>query len=139
MSGRTRGRPTINHADAPLQETVEEQHPSLQFATIEQFTALQDQIFTIMNMLQRVTASPPPAENPPAVEIPPSKTMQTQEITSTSRYSIPANWENLLDEKVDEAIATKEEYGTTNFHKMRSIYRIDDECTLPDEVQRANW
>ncbi|KAL2501102.1 Retrotransposon gag domain-containing protein [Forsythia ovata] len=48
---------------------------------------------------------PPAVEILPAVEISPSETMQTQEMMSTSRYSIPANWENLLNEKVDEVIA----------------------------------
>ncbi|KAL2552401.1 hypothetical protein Fot_06020 [Forsythia ovata] len=104
MAGRTRGRPMIDHQDALLQETEEEQHPPLQFAIVQQFTTLQDQMTTIRNMLQRVTAPPPAAEIPPPVEIPPSETMQTQEMTSTSRYSIPAKWKNLLNEKVDEAI-----------------------------------
>ncbi|KAL2549763.1 hypothetical protein Fot_11293 [Forsythia ovata] len=128
MSGRARGRPRINNLDAPLQENAEEPHPPLQFATIEQFAALQEQMFAVVNMLQRVIAPPtaveniiatvntpvtdhpPAAENPPAteihptVEIPPSETMQTHEMTSTSRYLIPANWENILNEKVDESV-----------------------------------
>ncbi|KAL2457881.1 Uncharacterized protein Adt_46176 [Abeliophyllum distichum] len=48
---------------------------------------------------------------PLVVEIPPSETMQTQEMTSTSRNSIPANWENILNEKVDEAIARRKNRG----------------------------
>ncbi|KAL2456264.1 Retrotrans gag domain-containing protein [Abeliophyllum distichum] len=50
---------------------------------------------------------PPVVENPQAVEVSPSETMQTQEMTSTSRNSIPANWENILNEKVDEAITQR--------------------------------
>ncbi|KAL2466740.1 Uncharacterized protein Adt_42591 [Abeliophyllum distichum] len=37
--------------------------------------------------------------------------MQTQEMTSTSRYSIPANWKNVLNKKVDEAIARRKNRG----------------------------
>ncbi|KAL2501877.1 Uncharacterized protein Fot_35725 [Forsythia ovata] len=78
MSGRARERPRIGNPDVPLQETVEEQHSPLQFVTIEQFTALQEQMSTIVSMLQRVTAPPTAVEdtlaakNPPAIENPPS-------------------------------------------------------------------
>ncbi|KAL2532159.1 hypothetical protein Adt_05510 [Abeliophyllum distichum] len=119
MAGRTRGRPVIDHQDEPTLEAGEEQNTSLPFTTIQKFTTLQDQKTTIMNMLQRVPAQPttteipqtaevkipPVVEIPPAVEVPPSETMQMQEMTSTSRNSLPANWENILNEKVDEAIA----------------------------------
>ncbi|KAL2457520.1 Uncharacterized protein Adt_46337 [Abeliophyllum distichum] len=37
--------------------------------------------------------------------------MQMQEMTSTSRNSLPANWENILNEKVDEAIARRKNRG----------------------------
>ncbi|KAL2502201.1 hypothetical protein Fot_36049 [Forsythia ovata] len=78
MLGRARERPRIGNPDVPLQETVEEQHSPLQFVTIEQFTALQEQMSTIVSMLQRVTAPPTAVEdtlaakNPPAIENPPS-------------------------------------------------------------------
>ncbi|KAL2471197.1 hypothetical protein Adt_39333 [Abeliophyllum distichum] len=119
MSGTTRGMPRIEHPDAPSQETTEEQQPPLQFATIQQVTILQDQMSTIMEMLQRMTTSfytpeAPPAEEaplaaevPPAVDIPPSEATQTHEMTSTSRHSIPANWESILNEKVEEAITRR--------------------------------
>ncbi|KAL2519804.1 hypothetical protein Fot_23727 [Forsythia ovata] len=78
-----------------------------------------------MEMLQRMAAQPrtseaPPAnevppttevplaaEIPPAVEIPPSETIQTHEMTSTSRHSIPVNWEIILNDKVEEAIVRR--------------------------------
>ncbi|KAL2547259.1 hypothetical protein Fot_16492 [Forsythia ovata] len=80
-------------------------------------SVLQDHMSNIMNMLQRMTApmptleilptteTPLATEIPPTVEISPSETMQTQEMTSTSCYIIVANWETLLNENVDEAIA----------------------------------
>ncbi|KAL2483345.1 uncharacterized protein Fot_44789 [Forsythia ovata] len=40
-------------------------------------------------------------------------------MTSTSHYSIPTNWENLLNEKVDEAIARRK-------NRRRSIYIKED-------------
>ncbi|KAL2544424.1 hypothetical protein Fot_13657 [Forsythia ovata] len=107
MAGKTRGRSRIDHQDTPLREAAEEEQHPLQFTTVHQFTALQDQMTTIMNMLQRVIAPLPAAEIPPAFEIPPYETMQTHEMTSTSCYTIPANWENLLNEKVDKAIARR--------------------------------
>ncbi|KAL2550918.1 hypothetical protein Fot_12448 [Forsythia ovata] len=102
---------------------AEEQQPPLQFATIQQVTILPDQMSTITEMLQRMTALPPiskiplAAEVPPVAEAPPtaevllavkilpSKTIQTLEMTSTIRHSIPVNWEIILNEKVDEVIA----------------------------------
>ncbi|KAL2457876.1 Uncharacterized protein Adt_46171 [Abeliophyllum distichum] len=113
MAGRTRGRLVIDHQDEPTLEAGEEQNTSLPFTTIQQFTALQDQMTTIMNMLQRVPAQPtmteipqtvevkipPVVKIPPAVEVPPSQTMQTQD------------WENILNEKVDEAIARRKNIG----------------------------
>ncbi|KAL2559098.1 hypothetical protein Fot_03837 [Forsythia ovata] len=105
MSGRTRGKPRIEHTETPPPEVAaEEEHPP-QFATIQQVTVLQDQMSTIMEMLQRIVPQPrtseapppanevpPPTKIPPAVEIPPSETIQTHEMTSTSRPSIPVNW-----------------------------------------------
>ncbi|KAL2489546.1 hypothetical protein Fot_42838 [Forsythia ovata] len=135
MSGRTRERPRIDHLDAPLQETVEEQQSPLQFASLQQFAILQDKMSTIIDTLQRMTAPPPTTEIPPtagipptaevpsvakipptveippAVEIPPSETTQTHEMTSTSRCSIPTNWESILNEKFDEAIARRKNRG----------------------------
>ncbi|KAL2489095.1 Uncharacterized protein Fot_42387 [Forsythia ovata] len=105
MSGRTRGRPRIEHPDAPSQEMAEEQqHPS-QFATIEQVTILQNQMSTIMEMLQRMTAPPHTSEAPPSVEPPatepqpdievppaakilPNETMQTHEIRRSLSLSV---------------------------------------------------
>ncbi|KAL2488895.1 hypothetical protein Fot_42187 [Forsythia ovata] len=118
MSGRTRGRPRIEHPDAPSQDMAEEQQPPLQFATVQQVTILQDQMLTIMEMLQRMTAPPYTSEVPPTTVIPsaakaplatefpltdeilPSETIQTHETTSTSRHLIPLNWESVLNEEV---------------------------------------
>ncbi|KAL2549435.1 hypothetical protein Fot_10965 [Forsythia ovata] len=69
MSGRTRGRPRIEHPNAPSQEMTEEQQLSSQFATVEQVTILQNQMSTIMEMLQRVTALPHTSEVPPTAEL----------------------------------------------------------------------
>ncbi|KAL2549205.1 uncharacterized protein Fot_10735 [Forsythia ovata] len=129
MLGRTRRRPRIEHPDAPLQEMEEEQQPPLQIATVQHVTILQNQMSTIIEMLQRITApnhtsevpsapeTPLTAEPPvttevsPAAEIPSSENMQAHETTSTSHYSIPANWESILNEKVDEAIARRKNRG----------------------------
>ncbi|KAL2456886.1 Uncharacterized protein Adt_00516 [Abeliophyllum distichum] len=43
----------------------------------------------------------------PAVEILPSETAQTRELMPTSRHSIPVNWESILNDKVEEAIARR--------------------------------
>ncbi|KAL2531805.1 Retrotrans gag domain-containing protein [Abeliophyllum distichum] len=102
-----------------------EGQPQAQFATVEQVTILQNQLSTMMEMLSRMAsqthaseippaaeappaADPPPAmEIPPAVEIPPSETVQTHDATPTSRHLIPGNWESILNEKVEEAIARR--------------------------------
>ncbi|KAL2532113.1 Retrotrans gag domain-containing protein [Abeliophyllum distichum] len=61
--------------------------------------------------------APPAADVPPAVEISraveilPSETVQTHELTPTSRHSIPANWESILNDKVEEAIARRKSRG----------------------------
>ncbi|KAL2533521.1 Uncharacterized protein Adt_06872 [Abeliophyllum distichum] len=125
MSGRTRGRPRIEHPDAPSQEMAEEQQPPSQFATVKQATIFQNQMSTIMEMLQRMTAPPhtlevpstievspatepqPVVKVPPAVKILPTETIQTHEMTSTCRHSIPVNWKSILSEKVVEAIAQR--------------------------------
>ncbi|KAL2512355.1 Retrotrans gag domain-containing protein [Abeliophyllum distichum] len=77
----------------------------------------------MMEMLQRMAGPPhtleaPPAadappvvEIPPAVEILPSETVQTHELTPTSRHSIPVNWESILNDKVEEAIARRKSRG----------------------------
>ncbi|KAL2491732.1 hypothetical protein Adt_27360 [Abeliophyllum distichum] len=109
MSGRTRGRPRIEHPGAPSQEIAAEEQPPLQFATVQQVTILQDQMSNIMEMLQRMAAPPRTSKVPPAAEVLPvteapptaeislaveilqSETIQTHEMTSTSRHSIPVN------------------------------------------------
>ncbi|KAL2550121.1 hypothetical protein Fot_11651 [Forsythia ovata] len=129
MSGRTRGRPRIEHPETLPPETTAEKQPPLQFATIQQVTVLQDQMSAIIEMLQRIASQPrtleaPPAnevppttevlpavEIPPAVEILPSETIQTHEMTSTSCHSIPVNWESILNDKVEEAIARRKSRG----------------------------
>ncbi|KAL2559001.1 hypothetical protein Fot_03740 [Forsythia ovata] len=75
----------IEHPETPPPETTTEEQPPSQFATIQQVTILQDQMFTIMEMLKRTVDQPrtseaPPAnevlpttEVPPAAEIPPAK------------------------------------------------------------------
>ncbi|KAL2513264.1 Uncharacterized protein Adt_18864 [Abeliophyllum distichum] len=64
-----------------------------------------------LQIIPQKKKNPLPTEIPSADEILPSKTMQTHEMTSTSRHSIPANWENILNEKVDEAIARRKNRG----------------------------
>ncbi|KAL2542831.1 hypothetical protein Adt_03809 [Abeliophyllum distichum] len=103
MSDRTRRRPRIEHPDAPSQETAVEEQPPLQFATVQQVTVLQDQLSTMMEMLQRMAGPPHTSEAPLAAEAPPaanalpvveiplaveillSETVQTHELTPTSR------------------------------------------------------
>ncbi|KAL2526079.1 Uncharacterized protein Adt_11133 [Abeliophyllum distichum] len=55
--------------------------------------------------------APPAMEIPPAVEILPSEIVQTHELTPTSRHSIPVNWESILNDKVEEAIARSKSRG----------------------------
>ncbi|KAL2537904.1 hypothetical protein Fot_19295 [Forsythia ovata] len=82
-----------------------------------------------MEMLQRMTTLlhtldvplvvevPPAAEAPlatevlPAIEILPSETIQTHKMTSTSRHSIPDNWESILNKKFEAAIARRKRRG----------------------------
>ncbi|KAL2464948.1 Uncharacterized protein Adt_40799 [Abeliophyllum distichum] len=123
MSGRTRGRPRIEHPDAPSQETAAEEQPPLQFTTVQQVTVLQDQLSTMMKMLQRMAGppytsetlpaadAPPVVEIPPAIEILPSEIVQTHELTPTSRHSIPVNWKSILNDKVEEAITRRKSRG----------------------------
>ncbi|KAL2470612.1 Uncharacterized protein Adt_38748 [Abeliophyllum distichum] len=140
MSGRTRGRLKIEHPDAPSQEPTVEDQPQLQFETVEQVIVLQDQLSTMMEMLRRMADPPhtsevspaaeaPPAEDalpameiPPAVEILPSETVQTHDLTPTSRHSIPVNWESILNDKVEEAIAPRK-------RKVRPISIKEDPFT----------
>ncbi|KAL2474572.1 Uncharacterized protein Adt_35308 [Abeliophyllum distichum] len=125
MSGRTRGRPRIEHSDAPLQEPMAEEKPQTQFVTVEQVTVLQNQLSTMMEMLSRMASQPHASEAPPTVEVPlagdallameilpavevlPSETVQTHDATPTSRHSMPVIWESILNEKVEEAIARR--------------------------------
>ncbi|KAL2485141.1 Reverse transcriptase domain-containing protein [Abeliophyllum distichum] len=78
----------------------------------------------IMEMLQRMTgplrhaleATPAEealqaAEVPPAVEIPTYEITPMPEMTPTSRHLILANWEIVLNEKVEEAIARRKSSG----------------------------
>ncbi|KAL2552904.1 uncharacterized protein Fot_06523 [Forsythia ovata] len=129
MSGKTRGMPRIEHPDASSQKTLEEQQPPLQFAIVQQVTILQDQMSTIMEILQRMTAPSPTSEVPPAIEIslaveappalevPPAvenlpfETIQTHKMTSTNCHSISVNWESILNEKADKAITRKKSRG----------------------------
>ncbi|KAL2453072.1 Retrotrans gag domain-containing protein [Abeliophyllum distichum] len=123
MSGKTRGRPRIEHPDAPSLENKEDEQPPLQFTTVQQVTILQNQMSTIMEMLQRMTGPPhapratpveeaPQAlEVPPAADIPPSETIHMNEMTPTSHHLIPVNWESVLNEKVEEAIARRNSRG----------------------------
>ncbi|KAL2543456.1 Uncharacterized protein Adt_04434 [Abeliophyllum distichum] len=102
MSGRTRGRPRIEHPDAPLQEPMAEGQPQAQFATVEQVTILQNQLSAMMEMLSRMASQPHASEIPPAAEAPPGS-------GSTASYGDPSdgNWESILNEKVEEAIARR--------------------------------
>ncbi|KAL2550341.1 Uncharacterized protein Fot_11871 [Forsythia ovata] len=58
-----------------------------------------------MAMLQRTTTPPLPAENQPteAVHLP--------ETTSSNNQTIPANLDNLLSQKINEAIAQRKNRG----------------------------
>ncbi|KAL2505744.1 Uncharacterized protein Adt_21365 [Abeliophyllum distichum] len=123
MSGRTRGRPRIEQSDAPPLENTGEEQPPLQFATVEQITILQNQMSTIMGMLQGMAGpshvqqtmlaeeAPQAPEVPPAVEVPPSETTHVNEMTPTSHHLIPTNWESIVNEKVEEAIARSKSRG----------------------------
>ncbi|KAL2512929.1 Uncharacterized protein Adt_18529 [Abeliophyllum distichum] len=78
---------------------------------------------TIMEMLQGMTgpshvqqATPveealQAPEVPPVVEVPPSETTNVNEMTPTSHHLIPTNWESILNEKVEEAIARRKSRG----------------------------
>ncbi|KAL2526530.1 Uncharacterized protein Adt_11584 [Abeliophyllum distichum] len=104
---------------------------------------------TIMNTLQRVTTPstttkiPQPAEaeiphvveNLPAVEVSPSETVQMQEMTSTSRNSIPVNWENILNEKVDEAITQRKNRGWPSSMKEDSFTKEVMNVALPPKFK----
>ncbi|KAL2518799.1 Uncharacterized protein Adt_15046 [Abeliophyllum distichum] len=123
MSGRTRGRPRIEQPDAPPLENTGEEQPPLQFATVEQIAILQNQMSTIMEMLQGMAGhsheqqatpaeeAPRAPEAAPAVEVLPSETIHVNEMTSTSHHQIPTNWESILNEKVEEAIARRKSRG----------------------------
>ncbi|KAL2532365.1 Ribonuclease H [Abeliophyllum distichum] len=123
MSGRTRGRPRIEQPDAPPLENAGEEQPPLQFATVEQIAILQNQMSTIMEMLQGMAGpshvqQATPAEEalqapevPPAVEVPPSETTHVNEMTPTSHHLIPTNWESILNKKFEEAIARRKSRG----------------------------
>ncbi|KAL2535168.1 hypothetical protein Adt_08519 [Abeliophyllum distichum] len=103
MPGRTRRTQRIEQSDAPPLENAGGEQPPLQFATIEQITVLQNQMSTIMGMLQGMAGSSraqqtTPAENAPqapeaspAVEVPPSETTHVNEMTPTSHHLIPTN------------------------------------------------
>ncbi|KAL2469643.1 Ribonuclease H [Abeliophyllum distichum] len=125
MSGRTRGRPRIEQPDAPHLKNASplEEQPPLQFATVEQIAILQNQMSTIMEMLQEMTGPshvqqatpteevPQAPEAPPTVDVPPSKTTHMNEMTPTSHHLILANWKSILNEKVEEAIARRKSSG----------------------------
>ncbi|KAL2520689.1 60S ribosomal protein L30 [Forsythia ovata] len=81
MSGRKRGRPRINQPAAPPQTVTKQAQP--QFVTLKQFTALQDQMSTVLTMLQRVTTRPQPVVKIPQVEITPPP-----EMTSSNHHNL---------------------------------------------------
>ncbi|KAL2519402.1 Retrotrans gag domain-containing protein [Abeliophyllum distichum] len=99
MSSRTRGRPRIEHPDAPSQEPTAEEQTQSQFTTVEQVPPAAE--------APPVADAPPSCRNPPAVEIPPSETVQMHDATPTSRHSMPVNWESILNDKVEEAISRR--------------------------------
>ncbi|KAL2534198.1 Uncharacterized protein Adt_07549 [Abeliophyllum distichum] len=123
MSGRPRRTQRIEQSDAPPLENTGGEQPPLQFATIEQITVLQNQMSTIMGMLQGMAGSsraqqttpaedaPQAPEAPPAVEVPPSETTHVNEMTPNSHHLIPINWESIVNEKVEEAIARRKSRG----------------------------
>ncbi|KAL2489985.1 Uncharacterized protein Fot_43277 [Forsythia ovata] len=100
MSGKNRGRPRIKQPMAPQQDTKTRNFGE-QFVTVQQFTALQDQMSAIMAKLQRATVQPPAAENQP------TKAAHLSETTSSNNQTIPANLDNLLSQKINEAIAQR--------------------------------
>ncbi|KAL2526515.1 Uncharacterized protein Adt_11569 [Abeliophyllum distichum] len=149
MARRMRRRPGRDHQDEPVVEAREEQNTSLPFATIQQFTTLQEQMATIMNTLQRVTTPSttpkipqqakaeisPVVKNLPAMEVSSSETMQMQKMTSTSRNSIPANWENILNKKVDEAITQRKNRGWPSSIKEDSFTEEVMNVALPPKFK----
>ncbi|KAL2512955.1 Uncharacterized protein Adt_18555 [Abeliophyllum distichum] len=78
---------------------------------------------TIMEMLQGMAGhsheqqatpaeeAPQAPEAPPTVEVLPSETIHVNEMTSTSHHQIPTNWESILNEKIEEAIARRKSRG----------------------------
>ncbi|KAL2493308.1 hypothetical protein Adt_02244 [Abeliophyllum distichum] len=79
--------------------------------TIEQITVLQNQMSTIMGMLQGMAGSSraqqttrrgcsAAPEAPPAVEVPPSETTHVNEMTPSSHHLIPINWESIVMKKL---------------------------------------
>ncbi|KAL2497140.1 Uncharacterized protein Adt_22690 [Abeliophyllum distichum] len=94
MSGRTRGRPRVEHPDAPSQEPSAGEQPPLQFATVQQVTVLQDQLSTMMEMLRKMAWSASYIGGVAGSRCP------------TSCGNLPGtNWESILNDKVEEAIA----------------------------------
>ncbi|KAL2549578.1 hypothetical protein Fot_11108 [Forsythia ovata] len=83
----------------------EEEAPSSEFVTRQQFVVLQEQITTIMAMLQRTTA-----HLPPIVETPPNESMPTH---ASAPYvtAILSNFKRLLNQMIEEAIARRKNKG----------------------------
>ncbi|KAL2517652.1 Retrotrans gag domain-containing protein [Abeliophyllum distichum] len=65
----------------------------------------------------------------PAVEILPSKTVQTRELTPTSRHSTPVNWKSILNDKVEEAIAKRK--GRVRLISIKEDPFTEDVMTAP--------
>ncbi|KAL2545115.1 uncharacterized protein Fot_14348 [Forsythia ovata] len=103
MSSRNRGR-LRTHQPMASQQDAETKNSGEQFITIQQFTALRDQISTIMAMLHTTTA-PLPTENQPA------EAVHLLETTSSNNQTIRTNLDSLLSQKINEAIAQRKNRG----------------------------
>ncbi|KAL2494496.1 hypothetical protein Fot_38253 [Forsythia ovata] len=97
MSRKIKGRLRNNYLDAPLQAAADQEHSPPKFVTLQQFMAPQDQMSTILMMLQRVTAPPPLAVETIPVEITPPP-----EVTSSNHQIV---------QKIKKAIACRKNKG----------------------------
>ncbi|KAL2486722.1 Uncharacterized protein Adt_31478 [Abeliophyllum distichum] len=149
MTGRAGRRPRTEYSDATLQEPMAEEQPQAQFATVEQVTVLQNQLSTMMEMLSRMASQPHASEAPPAVEGSPSRRCSASDGDSSSRLKFfhqrrcrrmtrrlqavtqyQVNWESILNDKVEEAIARRKSRVRPISIKEGSVYRRGDGRTI---------
>ncbi|KAL2529327.1 hypothetical protein Fot_21928 [Forsythia ovata] len=100
------------------QQDTEARNSNEQFVMVQHFILLQDQMSAITTMLQRATVPPPATENQPP------ETTHLPETTSSNNLTIPSNLDNLLSQKINEAIAHMKNRGRPisikKFHLRRN-------------------